>query len=381
MRASLQNFKNQWDYLSSRFQGFLVTDPADVEGCVAVLEEVRRNELNRVSGGGVLDSGAFAGHETGYHLCAVRDRQRNRIVGCVRATLAFDLKNIDKTREEYRLELFDDAILKRTFIATRLAVLREYRKTIASLSLLMGAFEAALDHDYVLGLISCEPNLLSMYKRLGARPMGPVHNSPSGGFRVPMVVVMDDLEHLTACGSPLRRVARAARPGGEPGDGTRWYRGFVEKHGELDTGIAMYDGHDDAPFHHVLAQGLDGSARSLLFKNSMIVTCKENDVILAREDGGKNMALIRKGLVKIEVEGRTVALLGEGELIGELACILDSKRTADVVAAVPETEIVVLSLSAIERLPSDKDRSIVWRNLARCVAERLSLQTRRSVTG
>ena len=44
-------------------------------------------------------------------------------------------------------------------------------------------------------------------------------------------------------------------------------------------------------------------------------------------------------------------------------------------ASVPGTEVLLLSMNALQKLDSDADRARVWRNLARCIAQRLVART------
>jgi CRP-like cAMP-binding protein len=105
----------------------------------------------------------------------------------------------------------------------------------------------------------------------------------------------------------------------------------------------------------------------------MVIKSNKDDVLIAENDGGKGFGFVRKGMVKVLVGDRTVALLGEGDIFGEIAYILDTRRIAKVVAASPDTEVVLFSLSAVKRLESEADKAIIWRNLARILAQKVLL--------
>ena len=77
----------QLDLWLDRYQVFFATDPADVQGCLDVLEEVRRKELNRVAGSSVLASHALDA-KGDIRLAACRDAKNGKIIGCMRITPA-----------------------------------------------------------------------------------------------------------------------------------------------------------------------------------------------------------------------------------------------------------------------------------------------------
>jgi hypothetical protein len=197
----VKSLSAQWDLWLKRYKAFIVTDEEDIQACANVLEEVRRKELNRVAGESVLDSHAFSGEAVDYRLAACRDTRTNEIIGCMRLTKAQDAKSIPSSRDEYHLDLLEDELLKDMIIFTRLAILRPYRKTPAALVLMCFCFADTLEEGGQGVLMSCEPNLFPMYKRLGLRPIGPLHNSPSGGYRIPMICI-PDLDYLKAIRSP-----------------------------------------------------------------------------------------------------------------------------------------------------------------------------------
>ena len=98
-------------------------------------------------------------------------------------------------------------------------------------------------------------------------------------------------------------------------------------------------------------------------------------MIVAEKDGGKVFGVVKTGQVKVIINGETVGRLEKGEIFGEIAFVLDSKRTATLKAASTDTEVVIFSLSAIRRLENGKDRIMVWQNFAKVLAGRLIERT------
>jgi hypothetical protein len=356
------------DYLRDRYAAFPVRDDQTRAGVQQVLDEVRRKELKRVHGRSALESAAFVDADVEYDLYAVTDTQKNQVIGCVRVTTAGQLAAIDASREEYQLDKFSPELLARTQVFTRLAMLQPYRKTAASLVLLRRLFADALAKNMLASLLSCEPGLYAGYLRLGFRPLGGVHPGALGGFRIPMVAILHDAEHMLRIRSPMLRSLEGA--GDFPQDAVQWYHELEAQQGPIDPGVAFHS--DDAPHdvHAMLTRGLSATGRAQFLRNAIQIKCRPGAVVLAKGDGGRSMGFVQRGAVQVEDGQRLVAVLGEGELFGEMAVVLNTTRAANVIAAGDDTRVLMLSQSCIDRLKNPADVTQVWRNLARVLAMR-----------
>jgi hypothetical protein len=343
-----------------------------------VLDEVRRLELKRVKGGSVLESAAFADVDVDDLLFAVRDTADNRIVGCIRSTPAAQIATLRSSREEYQIDKLTPELLDRTQVLTRFAVLRSHRSTLASYVIMRELYQDSLAQELLISLQSCEPGLYATYLRLGFRPMGPVHQSSQGGFRVPMVLVHHDREHFERIGAPMLRELPRDAP--LPTEATFWYRELEAREGRIDPGVAFYEGDEGdasgAPEVHAwLTDGLSDKGRAELLRNALEVNCADGDLVIAAGDGGRFLGFVLDGVVEVRADERVVRMLGEGELFGEIALVLDRPRTADIVAAGDDTRVLLLSQTALTRLSSGPDQAQVWRNVAKVLARRLPYTT------
>ena len=358
------------DYLRGRYEAFPVRDEAARAGVLKVLDEVRRKELMRVHGRSALESAAFADADVRYELYALKDGQKDQVVGCIRVTMADQIAAIPDSREEYHLGEFPTSLLVRTQVLTRLAILQPYRKTAASLVLFRRLWDDGLTKGILATLLSCEPGLYAGYLRLGFRPLGGVHQGASGGFRIPMVLIHHDGEHFRRIRSPLARVLGGV-DGPLPQEAVEWYRILEARQGPIDPGVAFHANDSAGDVHAALTRGLSDAGRAQLLRNAMEVKCRPGDLVLGAGDGGRAMGFVQRGAVQVEIEGRVVAVLGEGELFGEIAVALDTSRTANVVAVGEDTRVLMLSQTCLERLKNPADAIQVWKNLARILATKL----------
>ena len=376
--SKLRSLKQQLDLLRGRYVGFRVESAADRDECMQVLDEVRRLELNRVKGGSVLESAAFADVDVDDLLFAVRDTADDRIVGCIRSTPAAQIATLRSSRDEYQIDKLTPDLLDRTQVLTRFAMLRSHRSTLASYVIMRELYQDSLAQELLISLQSCEPGLYATYLRLGFRPMGPVHQSSQGGFRIPMVLVHHDREHFERIGAPMLRELPRDAP--LPTEATLWYRELEAREGRIDPGVAFYEGDEEdasgAPEVHAwLTDGLSDKGRAELLRNALEVNCTDGDVVIAAGDGGRFLGFVLDGVVEVRADERVVRMLGEGELFGEIALVLDRPRTVDIVAAGNDTRVLLLSQTALTRLSSGPDQARVWRNIAKVLARRLPYTT------
>jgi CRP/FNR family cyclic AMP-dependent transcriptional regulator len=71
---------------------------------------------------------------------------------------------------------------------------------------------------------------------------------------------------------------------------------------------------------------------SMLFKAAEAEKRKEGEVLFSAGEAGATMYVVRSGAVGIEVAGIVMERVGPGEIVGEMALIDDSPRSASAVA-------------------------------------------------
>jgi cAMP-dependent protein kinase regulator/CRP/FNR family cyclic AMP-dependent transcriptional regulator/cGMP-dependent protein kinase 2 len=360
----------QIDILRGRFEAFEVDSKADHVECLAILDTVRAEELNRLHGSSALETAAFADEAVNDRLFAIRDSGKGKIVGCIRRTPAEELAKFEGSRAEYRLDVIPPEIRERTGMLSRLAISKDYRKSSAALALFYFLYDDGLERGDVAALLSCEPGLYPGYLRLGFRPIGRVHAGASGGFRVPMILIAHDLAHLVSCRSPLVGRLRSWR-GDKPNEAEEWFRHLEAEQGPIDPGITFRSTDEDRGAFAQLTDGLSKHGREELLHHAIEINCQPGDLVLRAGDGGRFMGFVLDGAVEARIDDRVVRTMRKGDLFGEAGVALDSKRSADVVAIAEGTRVLALSRNSINRVGRDSDRAQLWQNISRVLAMRI----------
>ncbi len=361
-------FRHALDSLSVRYECTVAQGP-ELAKCLAVREQVFGVELRRDAPSGYSPAKQDEFDAVSTHL-ACRDTKTGEIIGAVRITPANHFKGHKLYDKEYALHEFPSDLLPRIAIVSRFAVLRDHRgKGHAGILLANECYRWGIT-QFVLSCIVCEPNLFPAYRELGFRPLAGALPSPFGGYRLPLFLVPHDYDFLKQVGSPFYSIAREQ---GFPKEnaGRDWQLYFSLEEEDAVSGFSQVSETEAVEFHTSITQGLTDKGKKQLLSHAVKIDGKFKDVVLATGDGGKSLGFVKKGALEVNKGGRVQAVLGEGEIFGEVGFVLGTPRTANVTVASEKAEIVLLSLHAFEKLASEADLACAWKNLARILAQRL----------
>lgn len=367
----LKKINHYWDLKTNRYAVAKVSNQTIFDECIQVLQEVRQNELNRGATQSVLESSSFAGQNIEFELYSCIDSKTGTVIGCLRSTRAADVSHIPAAKKEYRLDLLPAQLVPKVRIFTRLAVLKSHRKSPAALVIMVEAFLDALRQNDQAILMSCEPNLFNMYKSIGLRPIGQIHNSASGGYRIPMICI-PDLEYFKLIKNPAMPLIQKIIEWDNYTSSVKWYDDLVKQSGGLLERATLYqEGTSNGEEHLPLTYGLSKSGLQSFLNNAMLIICESGDLLMAKEDGGKYLGFIRSGTLNVNIKDQTIASLTKGDVFGELAFILNELRSADIVAGENGAEVVLCSVSILNKMKRESDKTVLWKNLAKMVSRKL----------
>lgn len=358
------------DYVRGRYQ-CVIAQEEQIAECLAIRKQVFGDELNRNLEH--MDTNPADEDEidqVSQHFACI-DNDTGQIVGTLRHTFSNHVWNDTKYAQEYRFHLLPENLNSQISILSRLAILPDYRKSAAIYELILGIYRQGIEtYDSELALCVCEPQLFPMYRRLGFRPLDKIFISPFGGYRLPLFLASKDYDYFKQIGSPYYKIANQLNfPKGDAG--LRWMYEFALDSQLVAPGFTVIPDQDNLDFHSCILKNLNSESQKSLLKKAIHIECELGDVVIAKGTGGRNLGFVKTGALEVRSHGKLITVLGEGDVFGEIAFILDIPRTADLVAVVPQTEVVLLRFSSVEQLKNEKDKTQIWRNLSELLSKRL----------
>lgn len=260
----------------------------------------------------------------------------------------------------------------------RFLVRPEYRSTPLPFRMIVEASRVQIERRVQLVFCFCQPHLLNLYGNLGFRPYAPLFEVTGFGIVVPLVMIVPDVEHMRAMRSPLVR--------------------YLPKHIEdrelaarirtvlpESAPVAITSGLEGASWNEAYAlltrtrapsgafEGFSEAEISLILERSHTLECGEGQQIIVKGQDTRPAFVILEGAADVRIEGKTIARFEEGQLFGEFALLLHTRRTADVYASGKRVRLLELDERTLQRLLDTRPELTAkfLLNLSRSLALRL----------
>lgn len=121
----------------------------------------------------------------------------------------------------YHISTFAAGYGDQISMTSRLMVAKDWRGSSVSGLLVAAVYNAGREMGSRFDFCNCAPSLIEFYEQIGFRRFAPGFLDEDNGYRVPLVMVVRDLEHLKTVRSPLYRVVRHLEHEPETGE---WFR-------------------------------------------------------------------------------------------------------------------------------------------------------------
>lgn len=138
--------------------------------------------------------------------------EREECVGTVRYNWIRD--GVGKYHEYYRLHDIDEEFIARATMTTKLMLAKSHRDSSLGMRLAKAAFADIFERGGRYDFIDCNPhaNTRPFFEKMGYRQIFPNFHHAEYGEATPMILVMDDREHLAAVRSPFLRLIAGIDP-------------------------------------------------------------------------------------------------------------------------------------------------------------------------
>lgn len=367
MKFSLfKKLKATFDHMTGRYHCFLA-EGHDLERC----HVLRRRVYEKGNPPDVIEKNFIHdAFDRKSIVVACRDVRGGEISGCLRLTVAREYLH-SSDFDFYHLGFFPPELLNRVIVISRIAILNEEHNEPVRMALFQWFYEWSLreNRSSILTMV-CDPIISPIYRKMGFHPLHRVFAGKEGGYFVPLFLVCHDYENLRQCDSPLLDIADDLR---RPFviDGLEWMHQLAKKHVYVDTGFHFVSERDH-DLRSLLTEGLSELGRREILKNAVRVTCRAKEIIITKGAKSRSVGIVIKGSLEVLDAGKVLAVLGEGDLFGEISFVLGVPRTADVMASTDGTEVILLEFSDIDSLSYEQDQKLIWKNMARLLASRLA---------
>lgn len=235
-------------------------------------------------------------------------------------------------------------------VGERAMVRPHLRGTDLLLKLMCNGMRFVNDNRIELIFGDCEPHLLNLYLGLGQRTYSKTNvNSAEAGYLIPIVTVVEDVEHFRRLNSPLTPYLRDFGVDARVPDVIRrTLREGSAVVSRLQTTSQSYWSEVHGALSELEASrvgALDGfteeeAARCL--EKSTIIECRQGDRVLKKGGVARNLFVVLRGTLEVRDGDAVEAALTTGDVFGEMAFLLERPRSRDVYAA---TDARILSLS------------------------------------
>ncbi|MGH2865772.1 MAG: GNAT family N-acetyltransferase [Solirubrobacteraceae bacterium] len=304
------------------------------------------------------------------HLIATVDGE---IAGSLRLNFGADAPFSESTVEMYQLEPFLEVMPRERIVYCNWFFVRQaYRGSMLPLELFAKATELGNEVGCELVFCGAQPHMIRMYEALGFQSYGRAVNDPEWGVWMPLILLLD-VDHLSTINSPLLsfgvkdRVASefardaaallpqtpAVRPGEAAGPD------FAEPAGE------------ERP---ALLRGLDEDELRSVLEHSYVLDLAEGDSLIRAGQITRTVYLILEGELEARDGTRVVRKMGTGELLGEVAFVLNAERSLDIVVCSESASVLGLHEPTLRTMMDTHSRAaaaLIW-NICQVLARRLA---------
>jgi predicted GNAT family N-acyltransferase len=309
------------------------------------------------------------------------------VVGTVRLNYLEGQAYPEHWNQIYRIPFFSKTFGERVSIISRMIVAKAWRGSTVSGLLLAALYRKGREMGSRLGFCNCVPSLLDFYEQIGFRRFAPGFIDENDSYRVPLVLVGDDLQHMKNVRSPLLRVARELEysPGMH-----EWFTATFPSYATPVNARCLGPDAFWAQLSEQLAQspaacvplfdGMSDEETSTFLRAGTVLSLQPGDRVIRQGDVGEEMYVILTGVAeavsRVGEQKYSLDVMDKGQVFGEVAFVSTTERSADV-TALTDMKVLVISkgflIRAMRKQPAVSAKVLL--NLSLILAKRLRART------
>jgi predicted GNAT family N-acyltransferase/CRP-like cAMP-binding protein len=304
-------------------------------------------------------------------------------VGTLRLTFGANGPFSSDFLDTYGMDAFLPAVPPDAMVVfTRFVVRESFRGTSVPFELIVASASLARERGIELVFCDCQPDLINLYRALGFRPYRRTFNDPHMALMVPMILIGGDGDYLRRVGSPLlgwvvspdqptTELARQAASLLPPIPAVRSLERVQHSgwSGEIparavDQALRLFEGLDEAQLAEITA-------------HSMIIDLAPGDHLIREGQATRIIYVLLGGELQYWKGRRHLANAEIGEPVGDIAFLLGTVRTIDVIAGPSGARVLSLRGSTLRSVTASGSQaaSTLLFNLCRLLAERVAART------
>lgn len=312
-------------------------------------------------------------------------KEEDELAAAISVVVGADAPMTDDVRGIYDLPRFSSVIPESKMgIAMRLVSKPQYRSSTVPFKIMAEAVRIMVDAGVEVLFCTCQPHLLNMYQRLGFRSYSQeVFNDPEFGIMIPLVLLMGDWDHLKKVRSPLYRTIAQGTYDQILIEPILEVMGDITVHNSTsEEGAVEWSYFSDvlsSPTTNrpLLFEGLVEAEIQQVIASGYVIDCKTGDLVIKKGQVAQTVYVPLEGTLEVRNGSQLIAVVQTGEMLGEQAFLLGSRRSADVFAGSEGARVLSLNDRNLRKLIEKPERiaAILLLNISRSLALRLSQTT------
>ena len=302
------------------------------------------------------------------------------VFACLRTFFSSDTSITSTEIKDYGLEKFLAFNPSSICLSGKLMIDAKKRNSSALGILLGSAYKYGRERGVQFDFCNCAPSLVQLYEMLGYRRYKENITDEDVGYRVPLVNVLEDVQHYQFIQSPFYRYARAL-----PNDTTSsdWFaKNFKVKIRHIFRNLVdediiwKYFSNTLGDYGIPLLEGFSSKEKEIVMALGTLIEVKKGNSITNRGNWGESLYIVLEGKVEVFIHKNdkefSLGYLGSGHCFG-LSAFVNALELANTVA-VQNTELLELSKFSYQRL-TKKHPSLAQKlnlNLLKILSKRFS---------